>query len=135
MLGRYDADVLIGEKVLAAVSVGRRTTIDQQIDRASVQLVECVYVHGFTAHCRSGRLVEKGTREHGPECKEAVLANSDPKRLCRGARIECFGSEQMIQVCHCRDQLGADAFTAWRQGVTVRSTHQQLVAELTPQPL
>ena len=53
----------------------------------------------------------------------------------RGGRIEGFGGEQVVQLGDDRCQLGADAFGARRQRVAVGSADQQLVSEVTPQPL
>ncbi len=135
MLGGHHADEPVGEKVLAAVSVGRSATVDHQVERPGVQLVERARVEGRTGDGRMRRLQQNPPYQRGAERRDGVIADAEAKRLGRGRRIEGLRGEQLVQVCDDRRQLGAEALGAWRQRISVGSTHQKFVAEVPAESL
>ena len=95
--------------------------------------IERVHVEALTAHNRVRRLGQNRANQRRAKCREAVIAEDQPKRLLDARRIEGFGGEQLLQLRDRRGQLGVEALAPRSQRVPMGSAHQQLVAEQAAQ--
>jgi hypothetical protein len=101
MICSYDAHKPIGEKVLAAVSLGCGAAVDHQVERAGVELVERHRAEGFTRDRRLWRLHQDRLNQRRAKGGDGVVADGETKRMRRGGdreKIAHGNAERLLRI-------------------------------------